>query len=404
MMDDDFQFALGPPDSGFSIFLADRTKKIHFIRHAEGTHNAAVKKFGSNACLLRGNYKKAWDHPHYDARLTSKGIKQAHALRNYLARRPSEGRSFTTFDLVVVSPLTRACETALHIFGRPRPPGVPAFLAAGEAPPGTPEHRVGLPVPPPRFLVREECRERWGKFACDGRRTIREVSREFPGFDWSELVHDEEVFHTDERESAEHCSERAVRFLGKPNSQSNSSFTEWLNSRPEPAIAVVTHSNFLRALFHQFGQAVTFDDREELQRKAGNCELRSVVLCSHGNKDGREVVPLMPPMVDPSTLCVEEEDCSDEESASQAGGGGGGGGTAKATAAATGAAAGVRPPLLFAAAAAVGPGPVLGAAAAAANAPPRRQRGADGTDKGGGPFEDDAAFNDVVVSGGTPTY
>jgi hypothetical protein len=35
MLDDNFQYALGPPESGFSIFLAERTKKVHFIRHAE---------------------------------------------------------------------------------------------------------------------------------------------------------------------------------------------------------------------------------------------------------------------------------------------------------------------------------------------------------------------------------
>jgi hypothetical protein len=35
MMDDGFQYTLGPPESGFSLFLAERTKKVHFIRHAE---------------------------------------------------------------------------------------------------------------------------------------------------------------------------------------------------------------------------------------------------------------------------------------------------------------------------------------------------------------------------------
>lgn len=28
-------FSIGAPNTGFSIFLADRTKKVHFIRHAE---------------------------------------------------------------------------------------------------------------------------------------------------------------------------------------------------------------------------------------------------------------------------------------------------------------------------------------------------------------------------------
>lgn len=35
MVDDGFEFSLGPPESGFSLFLAERTKKVHFIRHAE---------------------------------------------------------------------------------------------------------------------------------------------------------------------------------------------------------------------------------------------------------------------------------------------------------------------------------------------------------------------------------
>ena len=42
MVDDNFQYALGPPESGFSIFLAERTKKVHFIRHAEVSNNGRL--------------------------------------------------------------------------------------------------------------------------------------------------------------------------------------------------------------------------------------------------------------------------------------------------------------------------------------------------------------------------
>jgi len=115
----------------------------------------------------------------------------------------------------------------------------------------------------------------------------------FPNFDFSEMVHDKDVFYTDERESDEHCCERAVKFL------------QWLNSRPEKCIAVVTHSSFLRHLFGQFGDTLKADDRDDLQRLAGNCELRSVVLCSHGVKDGKKVDPLMPPAANPSTVRME---------------------------------------------------------------------------------------------------
>eukprot|EP00585_Thalassiosira_rotula_P008973 CAMPEP_0196146412 /NCGR_PEP_ID=MMETSP0910-20130528/22964_1 /TAXON_ID=49265 /ORGANISM="Thalassiosira rotula, Strain GSO102" /LENGTH=330 /DNA_ID=CAMNT_0041408601 /DNA_START=109 /DNA_END=1101 /DNA_ORIENTATION=+ len=294
MVDDGFEYSLGPPESGFSLFLADRTKKVHFIRHAEGYHNVATKETGDNNCLLRGS-APASAHKLYDSRLTAKGIDQAERLRAHLAKRPSGSRSFTAFDLVVVSPLTRTCETALGVFGQPREPGKPAFLATTDAPEGSPEKLAGVKVAPPRFLVREECRERWGHYVCDGRRPIREIAAEFPNFDFSEIVHDNDVFYTDERETDEHCCARAVKFL------------EWLNKRPEKCIAVVTHSSFLRHLFGQFGEALHDDDRDSLQRLAGNCELRSIVLCSHGNKDGKAIDPLMPPTQAPSTVRMNSE-------------------------------------------------------------------------------------------------
>ena len=197
MMGDDFQYSLGPPDSGFSLFLAERTKKIHFIRHAEGHHNAATMKTGNNDCLTvdHGGQCPA-EHPLWDARLTDVGVAQAKALRAHLATRPSGGKSFTSFDLVVVSPLTRACETALHVFGRARKPGCPVFLDEGVAPPESPEARSKQKVAAPRILVREECRERWGKYVCDGRRAITEIYKEFPDFDFSEVENDEDVFYS----------------------------------------------------------------------------------------------------------------------------------------------------------------------------------------------------------------
>jgi len=291
MLDDGFEYSLGPPSSGFSLFLASRTKKVHFIRHAEGFHNVATHETGDNTCLLRGD-KPAAEHPLYDSRLTAVGIDQAEKLKDILARRPSGGRSFTNFDLVVVSPLTRTCETARHIFGRARAPGTPAFLDPGQAPVNSPEFAAGIAVPAPRIMVREECRERWGHYVCDGRRSIKDISAEFPDFDFSKVRHDEDAFYTDSRESDDHCCERAVKFL------------EWLNSRPEKCIAVVTHSSFLRHLFGQFGDSLQSRDKDVLQRMAGNCELRSLVLCSHGIKEGTELTPLEPQQIQPSTIRV----------------------------------------------------------------------------------------------------
>lgn len=266
MMGDGFEFALGPPSSGFSIFLADRTTKVHFISLAEGRHNVAVKEAHDSSRnldlenadeaysspLLRQDGESAKDHPLYDARLTRKGVRQAQKLRDMLSNRPSGGRPFTAFDLVVVSPLTRALETAREIFSK------------------TPGTYGGEVVPPARMEVSEDCRERYGRYVCDGRRSLSELQLEFPMFDFTRMRYDPDVLHTDDRETGIEVQARAIRLL------------ESLSRRPERCIAVVTHTEFLRHLFGQFGDTLHEEDRSCLQRTAKNCELRSVVLCSHG--------------------------------------------------------------------------------------------------------------------------
>ena len=58
--------------------------------------------------------------------------------------------------------------------------GQPAFLDPGMAPEGSPEWHAGQRCPAPRILVREECRERWGEYVCDGRRNITEIAKVAP--------------------------------------------------------------------------------------------------------------------------------------------------------------------------------------------------------------------------------
>jgi broad specificity phosphatase PhoE len=236
---------------------------IYYAICVIGYHNVAEAKSGSKEPFA--------DMALWDARLTEDGINQCKALRKTLSETPFEGRHFTYFDLVVVSPLTRTLQTAYHVFGPPRKPGTAPFLS---------ERFESTDLPRPHFLVREECREKYGQYTCDGRRPVREVSLEFPDYDFSEMEHDDDVFYSDERETSAHCAERAIQFL------------EWLNKRPEKSIAVVTHGWFLRHIFVQFGGDQSLDDKDRLHRSAGNCEHRSVVLCSHGIKDGRELTKM----------------------------------------------------------------------------------------------------------------
>ena len=129
------------PEHGFSLFLANRTKTIHFIRHAEGTHNEANQAHGDDTPCTVGT-PHAWNH--MDARLTDAGIAQCIKVRDKLL---ADELTKVKPELIIVSPFTRTLQTAHIVFcGR----GVP-------------------------FLVHELCRERWGKYTCDKLRPKAEI-------------------------------------------------------------------------------------------------------------------------------------------------------------------------------------------------------------------------------------
>mmetsp|Transcript_10245 Transcript_10245/g.19676 ORF Transcript_10245/g.19676 Transcript_10245/m.19676 type:complete len:300 (-) Transcript_10245:161-1060(-) len=230
------------PEHGISLFLARRSKIIHFIRHAEGTHNAANRAYGDDTPTV---FSTPRSEKYTDAPLTDRGIQQC------LEARYGVLLSGVKPELVVVSPLTRTLQTAHIMF-----------------------HSRGLP-----FIVHDVCRERWGRYTCDKRRRASEVIKDMQvlygttheNIDFKSFAYcdEDDTKWTEKRETDESCCERGVALL------------HWLATRPEKEIAVVTHSSFLRHLFRAFGFSLDKRDMGELHRKSGNAELRSVTLALH---------------------------------------------------------------------------------------------------------------------------
>ena len=272
-----------------------RLRKVvmHFVRHAEGTHNVA----------------KAYNDPaHKDARLTARGKEQCRRLAEEQpllkaakeAATAGRGHIIKTKRrrrrrIIATSPMTRCIQTANLCFDKDA-------------------HEIT------ETIAFEELRETVN-YQCDIRRKTSELKKEFDGTtDFGRLEKDEEdplwrywiercgseEEHTTHRESAalHKCADRARKFF------------EWVENRAlvegheEEEIIVSSHSAFLRCVFnyghtqekfeyHMGGSEQVFDDREDktnnvkivqylpedgdafeeyMRRDYENCELRSAVL------------------------------------------------------------------------------------------------------------------------------
>lgn len=166
------------------------TPRIVCIRHGESTFNAAHRLTGE-------------DPGHVDARLTARGRAQVAAARDGLRAIP--------FDLVVTSPLTRAIETTMGVFGEH--PSRPDILVE---------------------VLHRECQES----SCDIGRAASEIAAEFPHLDVGHLP--EIWWHAGDEPPDGRCPvEPRELFDGRV-----AAFREWLARRPERSIAVVGHGTF----------------------------------------------------------------------------------------------------------------------------------------------------------------
>lgn len=166
-------------------------KEVHLIRHGESQFNAAFAL-------------KRVDPMIYDAPLTPRGHEQAAALRAEVAA--------LGIETVIVSPLTRAIQTALGIF-----------------------KDCGA-----RLQIEALHRERV-EHSGDLGRSPRLLAAEFPGLAFDHL--DDPWWHCERAQPQVILVEPEENVLSRV-----SKFREFLSTRPEKRLAVVGHGTFLRHL------------------------------------------------------------------------------------------------------------------------------------------------------------
>lgn len=234
--------------AGHSVYPLNRCKILHLVRHAQGVHNVASEISHDN--LLSDEF--------FDARLSPLGWNQVDNLRKHVQASGLSKR----IDLVITSPLLRTMQTAVGVFGGQAHKndvvnGAPNLLMVKNA--GNSGRPAISSLSSPPFMAVELCRERLGRHPCDKRRSVSEYRSLFPAIDFSQIKSNEDkLWKANVRENNDELAVRGQEFLN------------WLWTRKEKEIAIVTHSGFLS----QFYPLVVGEKGTQF----ANCEIRSVVI------------------------------------------------------------------------------------------------------------------------------
>lgn len=240
-------------DATTGLYPLHRCKTIHLVRHAQGIHNVEGEK----------DHQAYLSETFFDAHVTPLGWQQVENLRKHVQASGLSKR----IELVIVSPLLRTMQTAVGVFGGEE------YIDGIDTPPlmvenaGSSSRKAISSLNCPPFIAVELCREHLGVHPCDRRRTISEYQPLFPAIDFSLIENNEDIlWEPDIRETNEHLAARGVSFMN------------WLWTRKEKEIAVVTHSGFLYHTLNSFGNDCHPSVKNEISTHFANCEARSMVL------------------------------------------------------------------------------------------------------------------------------
>ncbi|KAI3945025.1 hypothetical protein MKW92_025870 [Papaver armeniacum] len=235
-----------------TLFPLHRTKTLHLVRHARGIHQVETRDELTSEEL-------------FDAQLNPLGWQQVDDLHKHV----HDSGLAKKVELVIVSPLLRTMQTAVGVFGNTGGSAdeidvTPLMVKNG----GNSNRSAISNLNTPPFLAVELCRERLGVYPCNRRRNVSEYRTMFPAIDFS-LAKDV-WWKADVRETDESLASRGMQFIN------------WLWTREEKEIAVVTHNVFLFETLRAFGKDCHPTVQEEICARYENCELRSVVIVDRG--------------------------------------------------------------------------------------------------------------------------
>ncbi|KAK0576693.1 hypothetical protein LWI29_021890 [Acer saccharum] len=214
--------------AGPTLYPSHRCKTVHMVRHAQGIHNVAGEK----------NHDAYSSYDYFDAHLTPLGWQQVDNLHKHVQETGLSKR----IELVITSPLLRTIQTAVGVFGGE------GYADRIDVPPlmvenaGNSERSAISSLNCPPFIAVELCRER--------------------------LIesNDDILWEREIRETNEAVANRGMEFLN------------WLWTRKEKEIAVVTHSGYLYHTLSAFGNDCHPSIKNEICKNFANCELRSMVI------------------------------------------------------------------------------------------------------------------------------
>ncbi|EGZ29548.1 hypothetical protein PHYSODRAFT_284481 [Phytophthora sojae] len=206
-------------------------KVLYLVRHAQGFHNVAEQKYG----VGRWEDELARSDEFLDSDLTPFGVEDTRAKGPPSVKAELE-RGMPKIERVVVSPLSRAIQTAQRFFTNDQVPDKP-------------------------FLCMENCREVLDCNTFDKRRPLSEIKRKFPDVDFSLIAHEQdELWSPTHHETNDEIRDRARNFL-----------SELFDAVPERYVVVVSHVCFIEAVC-----AVTMNT--PIQFRPDNCEVVPLVL------------------------------------------------------------------------------------------------------------------------------